>query len=171
MVWGTDTGEVHFYRHYVSTPSVLTVVVSRNDDGSTTTTCVLSDHLGSSDALIDGRPTTFGNVLVQESFGAFGLRRASTWTGVPSSGDYLAISKATRRGFTFQGVFDNIGLVHMNGRVYDPKVGRFLTANPIGEVGATRQRQPAIGRIDHAGSFANALVPGGKFTHACLRLS
>ena len=28
-------------------------------------------------------------------------------------------------------MLDSVGLVHMNGRVYDPLVGRFLSADPI----------------------------------------
>ncbi len=27
-------------------------------------------------------------------------------------------------------MLDNVGLVHMNGRVYDPAIGRFLSADP-----------------------------------------
>src|SRR5205823_11971186 len=49
MVWGSETGGVHFYRHYIPTPSGLTIIVSRNDNGTTTTTYALSEHLGSSD--------------------------------------------------------------------------------------------------------------------------
>jgi len=36
----------------------------------------------------------------------------------------------TDRGFTDHEMLDEIGLVHMNGRVYDPLVGRFLSADP-----------------------------------------
>jgi RHS repeat-associated protein len=41
------------------------------------------------------------------------------------------IGNTTRRGFTFQEHLDNIGLVHMNGRVYDPTIVRFLSADPF----------------------------------------
>jgi hypothetical protein len=53
-VTGTDTGGVIDYRHYVPTPSGLTVIVFRYSDSSTTTTYVLSDHLGSNDAVVSG---------------------------------------------------------------------------------------------------------------------
>jgi RHS repeat-associated protein len=36
----------------------------------------------------------------------------------------------TDRGFTFQEQLDNVGLIHMNGRVYDPQIGRFISADP-----------------------------------------
>ncbi len=126
-VSGTATATTH-YRHYVPTPSGLTIVVYRNGDHTTSTQYAMADHLGSTDAVLDGA----GNFKVRESFGAFGLRRQSNWqAGNPSSGDWAAISAATRRGFTFQEQLDNIGLVHMNGRVYDPNVGRFLSVDPI----------------------------------------
>lgn len=38
--------------------------------------------------------------------------------------------QATRHGFTLHEHLDSIGLVHMNGRVYDSLVGRFLSADP-----------------------------------------
>ena len=40
------------------------------------------------------------------------------------------IAAVTRDGFTGHEMLDNLGLVHMNGRVYDPEIGRFLSADP-----------------------------------------
>ena len=40
-------------------------------------------------------------------------------------------TQTTRRGFTFHEQIDNIGLIHMNGRVYDPNVGRFMSTDPL----------------------------------------
>ncbi len=37
----------------------------------------------------------------------------------------------TTRGFTGHEMIDPVGLVHMNGRVYDPEIGRFLSADPF----------------------------------------
>jgi len=42
--------------------------------------------------------------------------------------NYSAVG--TRHGFTSHEQLDSMGLVHMNGRVYDPLIGRFLTADP-----------------------------------------
>jgi RHS repeat-associated protein len=36
----------------------------------------------------------------------------------------------TNRGFTGHEHIDEMGLIHMNGRVYDPQIGRFLSADP-----------------------------------------
>ncbi len=72
-----------------------------------------------------------GNVLARESFTAFGARRGSNWQGVPSTADYTTFSSTTRQGFTGQEMLDSVGLVHMNGRVYDPTLGRFLSADTV----------------------------------------
>ncbi len=115
-----------YWRHYVPTPSGLTIVISRNSNNSTWMTYALSDHLGSSDALLDGS----GAFKVRESFDAFGARRGSDWT-TSTPPDWNGIADTARRGFTFHEMLDNINLIHMNGRVYDPVVGRFLSVDPI----------------------------------------
>lgn len=46
----------------------------------------------------------------------------------PDPQEYTATS--TRHGFTLHEQLDNLDLVHMNGRVYDPQVGRFVSADP-----------------------------------------
>ena len=38
---------------------------------------------------------------------------------------------ASTRGFTGHEMLDALGLINMNGRVYDPLIGRFLSADPI----------------------------------------
>ncbi len=142
----TDAQGITFYKNYVPTPSGLTIIVSRNLNGTTpfsTTAYALSDHLGSSDALVDGTAGKVGNLLVQENFAPFGLRRGSNWTGAPSAPDWAAIAKTTRRGFTFHEMLDNIGLVHMNGRVYDPNVGRFMSTDSlIGDLSDSQSVNP-----------------------------
>jgi RHS repeat-associated protein len=44
--------------------------------------------------------------------------------------EWQAIAATTRRGYTGHEALDNVMLVHMNGRVYDPRIGRFLSADP-----------------------------------------
>ena len=34
------------------------------------------------------------------------------------------------RGFTGHEMLDAVGIIHMNGRIYDPKLGRFMQADP-----------------------------------------
>ena len=51
------------------------------------------------------------------------------WNSIAGSPISLA-SVNTTRGFTGHEQLDEVGLVHMNGRVYDPQLGRFLSADP-----------------------------------------
>ena len=78
------------------------------------------DHLGSINTITDADR----NIIEQRSFDAFGRVRQADW------GNTLALlSSPITRGYTGH---ENIGLglVHMNGRVYDPDLGRFLSPDP-----------------------------------------
>lgn len=57
--------------------------------------------------------------------------RGSNWQGNPTTGDYTVFGATTRRGFTGHEMLDSASLVHMNGRVYDPYLGRVLSVDPI----------------------------------------
>jgi RHS repeat-associated protein len=86
-----------------------------------------ADHLGSTDVITKGG----GVVHVRTSFDAWGQRRSGTWSGAPSGADQVAIARSTHRGYTGHEQLDNLNLVHMNGRVYDPVIARFMSADPI----------------------------------------
>ena len=120
-------GSLTEYRHLIQAGEEHTVIHTRRSNGTTDTFHVTRDHLGSAAAITDGG----GNVLVQESFMAFGERRGSNWAGTPSPGDWAQIASTTRRGFTDHEHLDNLDLIHMNGRVYDPTIGRFISADPF----------------------------------------
>jgi RHS repeat-associated protein len=121
----TSTGKT-YWRHYVPTPSGMTIVVSRNSDASTSTRYLLTDHIGSSDAVLGAS----GELVARESFAAFGARRGGNWSsgGTP---DWAAIANTSRHGYTGHEHLDNLALIHMNGRVYDPTSGRFMSVDPI----------------------------------------
>jgi RHS repeat-associated protein len=57
----------------------------------------------------------------------FGMRRFPSGHSDPT---VVIEPLTTNRGFTGHEMLDTIGLIHMNGRVYDPLVGRFLSADP-----------------------------------------
>jgi hypothetical protein len=57
---------------------------------------------------------------VRGSFDVHGKRRASNWQGAPSTTEWQAIAGTTRDGYTGHEHLDNVMLVHMNGRVFDP---------------------------------------------------
>ena len=67
----------------------------------------------------------------QQSFDAFGKPRKgdfTTGTDRLHSSDY---NVTTEHGFTGHEHLDETYLIHMNGRVYDYKLGRFLSVDPI----------------------------------------
>lgn len=68
--------------------------------------------------------------LAKLSFDAFGARRGADWTSATAP-DWTNIANSTRRGFTFHEQLDAVGLTHMNGRVYDPALGQFLSVDPL----------------------------------------
>ncbi len=113
------------YRHLIQAATGTVAIHTR---GAQTATYYLSrDHLGSVNAITNST----GGELVNESFDAFGQRRGSNWTGLPTAGDRTQIAAITSRGFTDHEHLDNLNLIHMNGRVYDPQIGRFTSADPF----------------------------------------
>jgi RHS repeat-associated protein len=64
-------------------------------------------------------------------FGAFGQRQNTAWSGTLSQSGMILHNLITPRGFTGHEHADGLGIIHMNGRIYDPKLGRFLQADPF----------------------------------------
>ncbi len=99
--------------------------------GGTTsqTRYVHKDHLGSIHTLTreDG---SIDEVL---SFDAWGRRRTLGFDQTSQSlrYSYGTITSQTDRGFTGHEMLDAISLIHMNGRIYDPTIGRFLSVDPV----------------------------------------
>ena len=95
------------------------------------------DHLGSVHAITDENGS-----YSRYSFDAFGKRRdAINWSALSEPDlDLFNIERlVTNRGYTGHEQLDEVGLIHMNGRVYDPMLGRFLQADPnIQEPGNTQ---------------------------------
>ena len=120
----TTSVRVH-WKHRIAVPSGEVQVVRRSD-GTNDVFYITTDHLGSTDTVTDAA----ANVLARESFGAWGARRAANWQGSPSPGEWQQIANTTRRGYTGHEQLDNVLLVHMNGPVYDPAIGRFMSADP-----------------------------------------
>ena len=129
-----NRGTLTEYRHQIPAGTSAVILTVRSDC-STSTYYATSDHLGSSDLIMDGSSA----VLSKTSFTPFGARRGSNWQGVPSSSDYNTFTSTTRRGFTGHEMLDAVSLVHMNGRVYDPFMGKFLAADNIIENPAATQ--------------------------------
>jgi RHS repeat-associated protein len=63
----------------------------------------------------------------RDGYDAWGKRRFPNGTDDPTG----SIVSQTIRGFTGQEMLASVGLVHLNGRVYDPYVGRMTSADPM----------------------------------------
>ena len=105
---------------------------SSGTETSRTTHYLLRDHLGSVSVIADSDATDdAGSAEGERSHGPWGLRRdAATWADLTDAQLGALPEGATRRGYTGHEMLDPVGLVHMNGRVYDPRLGRFLQADP-----------------------------------------
>ncbi len=115
------------YRHNIIADGQVIAVHTIDENGNATTDYLHYDHLGSVDTITDDQ----GNVAQTMSFDAFGLRRdPSNWDYDLTTAQITALKDDTDRGFTFQEQLDNVGLIHMNGRVYDPSIGRFISVDP-----------------------------------------
>ncbi len=73
------------------------------------------------------------HILGRKSRAWGGRREPGTWLPPVGSTETQADHQADRYGFTHQEMLDNVNLIHMNGRVYDPTLGRFLSVDPIFE--------------------------------------
>jgi RHS repeat-associated protein len=105
------------------------VVLTTNPiSGATSEAYIMRDHLGSPNLIVDHAST----VLQNQSFDAFGQRRDNiTWQPLSATALATFSTSITRRGYTGHEGIDAIGLIHMNGRVYDPKLGRFIQSDPF----------------------------------------
>lgn len=119
------------YRHnIVAGRQTVAVHTIDQQSGTATTTYIHSDHLGSADTLTDDA----GNVVQQMSFDAFGMRRdPTTWAYDLTPAQIALLKSNTDRGYTLQEQLDNVALIHMNGRLYDPTIDRMISADPTVE--------------------------------------
>ena len=145
------------WKHIVPTPSGEVQVIRRTN-GTSETLYVTTDPLGSTDAVLNAA----GTVVMRASFAAYGERRASNWQGAPSAGEWQAIANTTRRGYTGHEALDNVMLVHMNGRVFDPRIGRFTSADPFIDGSASTQGWNRYGYVH--GRTLSATDPSGFST-------
>jgi len=80
------------------------------------------DRLGSVVAVSDIN----GTLQVQSGFDTWGLRRNLNGSAATTP----IVETLDNKGFTGQEMLDQLALVHLNGRVYDPFVARFISADP-----------------------------------------
>jgi RHS repeat-associated protein len=120
----TKTSAVE-HRYFVHGSERVVAVVTRSSAPTSEekTRYLHVDNLGSVETVTDQTGSTSAE---KRSYDAFGARRNPSWGAAP-----VAFSSLTTRGFTGHEDDQELGLVNMKGRLYDPKVGRFLTTDPI----------------------------------------
>lgn len=82
----------------------------------------IQDHLGSVVAVLNNS----GSMIQKLSYDAWGLRRYPSGAEDASS----SISAPVSRGYTDHEHLPGSRLINMNARMYDPELGRFLSADP-----------------------------------------
>jgi RHS repeat-associated protein len=113
-----ESGNSYREWDYIYAPSGLAAVYYKAN-GVGRLFYVGTDNLGSVTHLTDGN----GSAVEEYSFDSWGRRRnPSDWN------DYLNIpqSQYMIRGFTMHEHLNEVNMVNMNGRIYDPVLGRFL---------------------------------------------
>ena len=89
---------------------------------TTTTSYFVADHLGSIAVIMD----ELGGVKERLAYDAWGKRRYPDGSDDPT----WSITSESSRGFTGHEHMDEVGLINMNARLYDPQVGRFVSPDP-----------------------------------------
>lgn len=110
-------------RHHIYVNGRAVAQYTQRSAGASDTRYFYRDHLGSTTLILDET----GIVAERLSYDAQGKRRFPN--GSDDNGNTLS-GVATDRGFTGHEHLDVLGFIHMNGRLYDPRIGRFLSADP-----------------------------------------
>jgi RHS repeat-associated protein len=138
----TDESGATIHRHYINAGGAATALVTTNAAAPTVIAKLEywhKDHLGSTAALTVAGPDLRSMVKVlRYAYDPWGKRRSPN--GVPDSGNTLVAdyhdgsidaTNGTDRGFTGHEHLDDMGLIHMNARIYDPMIARFMQADPV----------------------------------------
>ena len=143
--------------------AILTTGPARGGCPANAVNYVLRDHLGSVDELLDAQ----GGRDRSTAFAAWGERAdPADWTPLADADATAYDACATTRGFTGHEMLDAVGAVHMNGRIYDPALGRFLRADPFVQFPANLQSHNRysyalnnpLAHTDPSGHFLKGLI-------------
>jgi RHS repeat-associated protein len=129
--WGSDGTKVYVdgFEDWISAGSTKVYVGADAEITTTSTTrtvnYLLTDRLGSVDSIADST----GTLIETRGSDAFGKPRTGTWAD--TSPARLQSTAITAKGFTEHEHLNSVELIHMNGRVYDYALGRFLSVDPF----------------------------------------
>jgi len=122
-------------RTFIPTPEGMIGVLTRSATGSRNAAESVTfktdywhkDHLGS----LVASTNESGTITQRFTFDPWGKRVCLAANGTTSTCSSNGSTGTEERGFTGHEMLDEIGLIHMNGRLYDPELGRFLQADPV----------------------------------------
>ncbi|TVL43183.1 hypothetical protein AYI98_19130 [Shewanella algae] len=98
------------------------LVITKRSNNTVDEFYLHKDHQGSTTTITNKS----GNVVQQFTYDPWGKQTAAYSHSLLN--DYIA--PAASKGYTGHEGIDNLNLIHMNGRIYDPTIGRFLQADP-----------------------------------------
>ncbi len=112
------------HKHFINAGNIPIAIYTTIENSSKTELRFLhKDHLGSVTTITAEN----GSIVEDLSYQAFGDRRNSDWSDATTP----LSSETSHHGFTGHEHLDDLGLIHMNARLYDPKLGRFMTADTV----------------------------------------
>lgn len=112
-------------KHYINGGSGTVGVLTLVGTGTTATWETRywhKNHVGSTIAVTNES----GATVEKLAYEPFGKRRQSNGTTDPAG----TLTALTDRGYTGHEMMDEVGLINMNGRIYDPAIARFMSADP-----------------------------------------
>jgi RHS repeat-associated protein len=169
------TGGVTQHRNYIVADGRRVAVQKREAGKTPVTVYLLEDQLGG----VDGFVSESGSLLARTSYQPFGARRSGDWlSNAPTPAEWQQIQATTPRGHTDHEHLDNLGVVHMNGRVYDPVLGRFLSPDPLVQAPYDTQtlnryayvRNNPMRYVDPSGLCFNQHAPTDGIEQNCLEV-
>lgn len=116
------------HKHYLGGGgNVFAMLVTRtgnlNGLAASAVSYMHKDHLNSINVITDNT----GAVKERLAYDPWGKRRYPNGVADPSG---LIVANNIDRGYTEHEHLDEVGIIHMNGRVYDPLAARFMSADP-----------------------------------------
>jgi RHS repeat-associated protein len=117
----TTEGNSQKHRFYVNGSDTVAIVL-KEPTKPTQTLYLHKDHLGSVSAVTDQT----AKVVERLAFDAWGKRLSPEWKD-----NQYTPSVALARGYTGHELDEEVGLVNMKGRLYDPILGRFISPDPL----------------------------------------
>lgn len=160
----TDNDGNKQYKNYIKAGGRFIAVKTYYSNQASKLHYIHRDHTGSTDVITDAR----GAIVERFAYDPFGARKAGVqWnSGLISQAVASYNQSTTTRTYTEHEELSSVGLIHMNGRVYDPELARFTSADPFVQ---TPNSSQSYNRYSYV--FNNPLSftdPSGYYTNALM---